>query len=502
MPAWTSGYVADVSYTFGYDPELNSLRIPFAFISEGFVPPRIETACELGFGQGLSINVHAAANPVAWYGTDFNPTQVAFARGLAAASGAELTLSDDSFAEYAQRSDLPMFDLITLHGVWSWVTPENRNILVDFIRRRLNVGGVVMISYNTMVGWAALMPVRELMVEHAAVMSAPGDGTLTRVDRALGFAERLMTLNPVFGRANPVVGERVKAMRERGGNYLAHEYFNTEWHATSFAEMSRDLSSAKLSYACTASHLDRIDGLQLTPEQMGLLSEIPDRGFRETVRDMLVNTSFRRDYWVRGAVRLQPSEQLAALDPILLMLVMPPEDVSYTVVGALGEARLNEALYRPLVALLGDHRPRSIRDIRLAPELAGFETGQIVQALTMLVGKHDVMPVHDDAVTLALRPQTSRLNAHVLDQARKHGSLTVLASPVTGTGVRLDRVTQLCVLAVTEGCETAEAVSRFVLSFTDASCTESDPVSEEVIALAQSFLTQRVPALRALGVLG
>ena len=83
---WTAGYVAEIGYTYGYYQELNPLRMQMALRNAGFVAPEVGTACELGFGQGLSINLHAAASPVEWWGTDFNPAQAGFARELAQAA--------------------------------------------------------------------------------------------------------------------------------------------------------------------------------------------------------------------------------------------------------------------------------------------------------------------------------------------------------------------------------------------------------------------------------
>jgi len=69
---WTAGYVADIGYTYGYYTELNPLRARLAFLSAGLVPPRNGTHCELGFGQGVSVNTHAAASGSQWHATDFN----------------------------------------------------------------------------------------------------------------------------------------------------------------------------------------------------------------------------------------------------------------------------------------------------------------------------------------------------------------------------------------------------------------------------------------------
>ena len=57
---WSSGYVSDVNYTHGYYPGLNPLNLNLALTYAGIKPPLIKKACELGFGQGISINFHAA----------------------------------------------------------------------------------------------------------------------------------------------------------------------------------------------------------------------------------------------------------------------------------------------------------------------------------------------------------------------------------------------------------------------------------------------------------
>ena len=75
MSDWTSGYVTDIGYTFGYYAELNPLRVKLAFLNAGLVCPTFGTACELGFGQGVSANIHAAASVTHWHGTDFNPSR-------------------------------------------------------------------------------------------------------------------------------------------------------------------------------------------------------------------------------------------------------------------------------------------------------------------------------------------------------------------------------------------------------------------------------------------
>src|SRR5690349_12588894 len=76
---WTSGYVTEVEYPYGYYKELCPGILRLACLKVGIAPPTAKPLryLELGYGQGLSINIHAAAVEGEFWGTDFNPTQVA-----------------------------------------------------------------------------------------------------------------------------------------------------------------------------------------------------------------------------------------------------------------------------------------------------------------------------------------------------------------------------------------------------------------------------------------
>lgn len=139
---WSQGYFTGLNYTFGYYPELSPAMLRLGCLCRG-VKARIPNApsyLELGFGQGMSINVHAAGSSGAYWGCDFNPAQTAEARRLSEASGADLKLFDESFEEFAARCDLPEFDIITLHGVWSWVSLANRATIKQIIKAATAAG--------------------------------------------------------------------------------------------------------------------------------------------------------------------------------------------------------------------------------------------------------------------------------------------------------------------------------------------------------------------------
>lgn len=510
MTEWNYGYVTDIGYTYGYYSELNPNRSILAFLNAGYAPPSSGIHCELGYGQGLSVNVHAAASGATWYATDFNSSQAAFAQSLAASSGADAHLTDEAFADFCNRSDLPEFDSIGLHGIWSWISDENRSIIVDFIRRKLKVGGVLYISYNTQPGWAAFAPMRHLMTEHASVMGSPGKGVVSRVEGALDFAQKLIDTNPMFAKANPGVVERLKKVAEQNRHYLAHEYFNKDWHPMHFATMSEWLSPAKLSYACSAHYFDHIDVVNLTSDQQALLKEISDPTFKESVRDFMVNQQFRKDYWIKGPQKLANLEQIEQIARELVVMTSSQDDISLKINGVAGEVTLNEAVYRPLIEFIADHQVRSIGEIAENLKPKGIIFSQVVQAAIILTGAGHLSAAQTrDKIEVSLK-NTKALNQALINNARTNVEASILASPITGGGILVNRFQQLFLLAIGEGKKLPQEWAQSawaVLSTQNQRLLKDGKTIEtaegnikELISQAKEFETKRMPILKALQV--
>jgi SAM-dependent methyltransferase len=512
MSDWTAGYVADIGYTFGYYTELNPLRVKLAFLNAGLVPPEMGHACELGFGQGMSANLHAAASVVQWHGTDFNPSQAAFAQELAGAAQSNARLFDEAFDQFCSRSDLPEFDYIGLHGIWSWISDHNRSVIVDFIRRKLKVGGVVYISYNTQPGWAAMVPMRNLLTEHTAIMGAEGAGIVSRIDGALEFVDQLMDANPAYARANPQVADRIKKIKSQNRHYVAHEYFNKDWQPMAFKQMEEWMEQAKLQWACSAHYLDSIDTLNLTGKQQKFLATISDPMFRQTTRDFCVNQQFRKDYWVKGARTLSKIERAEALRSVRMILVQPRAEVSLKLTTSLGEAKLQEGIYGPILDLLSDHKPRSLGQIEQALKLGndtkGLSFSQIQQSVMVLSGSGSLLAVQDEGAVVKAKKSCERLNAHLMQKARAGNELSYLASPVTGGGITVQRFHQLFLMARQQGHKQPQDWAKLVwdiLSMQGQRLIKEGKRVEgakenmaELTEMAQAFADKNLPIFKAL----
>jgi hypothetical protein len=509
---WTAGYPTEIEYTYGYYRELCPSFLRLACLSAGIATTNADPLryLELGFGQGVSIAIHAAANDGDFWGTDFNPSQAAHAQEFSEASGSSATLLDASFAELAARQDLSDFDIIGLHGIWTWISEENSRIVVDIIRRKLKVGGLVYVSYNCLPGWAPAIPLRHLMKLHAD-LAAEAAGVVAKVDGAVAFAQQVIDSGALYFQANPAVGERLKALSALSRNYLVHEYFTEDWRMTTFSDMARVLEDAKLNFVGSAHLLDHVENVNLSEAGQNLLSGIRHPILRQSVRDYMVNQQFRRDIFAKGSRRLTPLEYAERFSNQSFVLLTSPGDIPMKVAGSLGEATLHEQIYRPLIESFASERftPKTLgRAAACDPKLASTLLVNLIEAAVVLTGAGHLHPAKDPSGQA--RTRCADLNRHLCERARGDGAFMYLASPVTGGGIPVDRQQQLFMLAGLKGKKTHGEQAKFAwdtLSSQDHRVIKDGKLLEtpeanlaELSKQAEQFAEKRVPILNALGV--
>ncbi len=510
---WNEGYFTDVGYTYGYYRDINPVFQRFCLHLRGWAAPAPapdSAHCELGYGQGVSVNVHAAATPGLYVGTDFNPAHAAHAQGLAQAAGSGARLLDDSFEQLLARADLPQFDSISVHGIWTWVSRGNQAVIAEFARRHLKPGGVFYLSYNCFPGWAPAYPLRQMFALHDRFASTASDA-VARVDAALKFSEALLAAQPNYLRAMPGLPERLKAIAGQDRHYLAHEYFNREWNCMYFTDVVDALDGAKLDFACTAVPLDAVDAVNLSAQAQGFLAGIEHPLLREQARDYFVNQQFRKDLYLRGAVRLSAAEQRQRLLDTRFALLQPPGAVELKVQGAAGEATLSEAAYRPLLHALAERQyaPQTLRE--LAARLPQQPLAQLVQALAVLVAKSALAPCQDEAQARLVQRRCAALNQHLCARAMAGGpAVDTLASPALGGGVGVSRFHQMFLHARAQGRKTPPEWARHAWDGLSAqgqrlvregrTLDSAEDNLARLQQLAQQFADETLPILKALQV--
>lgn len=450
MSSWSEGYVNHVTYTHGYYPSLNPRNMIIPFLMARLPVPKVVNACELGFGQGVSLNVHAAAGRAKWYATDFNPAHALFAQNLADHGDAQkLLIADQGFNEFCRRDDLPEFDFIGLHGIWSWISEDNRRIIVDFIRRKLKLGGVLYVSYNTLPGWSANAPLRHLLLQYnkyAASVHSQEENTVN----AIAQTENVLQHSHLLRQHAPDILPRTQQLATQDRNYLAHEYLNQDWQPMYFADIEKSLSDAKLSFACSAKYLDDFADCLYDAEQRRLMEETAHPSLRQTIKDFLLNTQFRSDFWIKGQYFLNEEELRREWARLTVMLLKPRSDIAYQITRR-QTVNLKPELLDPLLDILQDNERHKVSD--LMTQLAGrINFGQLTNLLAILASEEELAVVQDDDTIAQVTESAQKLNRELLARSStQHNPIVHLASPVTGGAYTYWRIEQLFLLAHSQG---------------------------------------------------
>lgn len=503
--AWTEGYVAEINYTYGFYGELSPLKLTLATTIKAIHPFDTKQSfnyCELACGRGYTTNLLASCYPQAqFYANDFNPNHIVEAKKLATSAGSQnVHFFDDSFSEFLHQ-DLPQFDFIVLHGIYSWITPENRKAIVKFIKNKLKVGGLVYISYNALPGWAAAMPMQSLMLRHRKNSSEP---ILECIEEALNLTGRLIDTNASYFAQNPTLKSRYETLKQQNRYYLAHEYFNQEWNSFYFDQVVEELEEAKLNFIGSANFIDYIDIVNLRQEAQEELRKIKNPIYREVVRDFYLNTQFRRDIFGRGQLQMTPSEHIKIIENIRYALIVPPNIIKLDHTFPVGNVTLQKDIYEPICELL-TASPLTMKELRNHPSLNQKSLNHIYQALMVLTALGYVHPAVDDETYEKRQQFTNAFNIAVIERALVSEEMNFLASPLIGNGIAVSPLEQLLLFAKYQNLDPVNFVWQ-IYSSQDKKFIKDQKVlqtPEENIAhlqeITKDFETNRFPILKSLG---
>ncbi|MFT8244485.1 class I SAM-dependent methyltransferase [Roseomonas sp. BN140053] len=502
---WAQGYVSDIQYTPGFYKELSPSFLTMAGIMRGLRTPEPFEAlnvCELGCGQGLTTNLLAASSPRSrFWGMDFHPGQIANAQRLARrAALLNVTFLDLSFEDACALPPdaLPGFDLITLHGIYSWVSAEHRAQIIRFIGQRLKPGGVVYVSYNCMPGWADMAPVQRLMREFAARRPGRSD---VRGEEAVRLLDHLQSAKARIFAIYPDLARKLDRVRQISGTYRAHEYLNENWQPLYSPDVAAQMAQARLAFAASASLYDNIDAASLPEAQRPVADAFADPVWVEYVKDMVGNKRFRRDLFIRGPNPATPAERRELLAPYRFALVVPPSQVNTRFENDLAIMHGEEATYRPLIEALA-RGPQRFADLS-----APGGDPELVEALALLMASDQVVqlgPVDEEALA-----QARRFNEALVHYGRLGEYLEFLAVPGAGAGLRTNMVETLVRSALLDGCPGLPEITHHVCATLLEQGRAAPPgapapaeaeLAAEVEPLARAVLEQRLPLWRQLGI--
>jgi SAM-dependent methyltransferase len=377
----THDYPTDVPYVRTFFRALAPAWLDHVAIVSGFIPPARDrgfTFCELGCGQGVTAAILAATHPDgAFYGIDAMPSHIEHGRRFAAdAAIVNIKFHAADFAT-AARMQLPGFDYIAAHGVYSWVNAQSQAALRAFIDQHLKPGGLVYISYNAIPGRAADLPLQRLV--RALGGTFRGD-SMRRLTAAAAIVRRLAELKPPALTASSLL-HRLKKNKERlAGPYLVHELMIGGWDALCVTQVRAEMATIGLTPVGSATLVQNFDSFVLGRAARKALATIHDGDVRELARDFLINQFFRCDVFVRAGLRLTEGERRRRLRATTFALARPHRAIKYTMTTPAGRLKFNNAAARGIVSILSAG-PASLAEISAKSTLPGQDLLANVLAL-------------------------------------------------------------------------------------------------------------------------
>jgi SAM-dependent methyltransferase len=407
MSTWSSGYNIDLGYTFGYYREISPEWLDYVALTKSVAPPSgAWRYLELGCGQGYGLALLAALNPDHdFIGIDFNPVHITHARNLAQAAGLKnVQFEEADFLETAAAwpTDWGKFDYITAHGIYSWLSFDVCEAIVQTINQAAHPGALVYISYNSLPAWVSSYPIQHLMRLWQTTASLESVNAIeTGINRLQALTEAQAGMTKML----PGMKAMLDKVATRDRSYLVQEYLHDNWHPRWFDQVVAELKPAKLTYVGTATLSDLYLNTFMPPKFKTILDGYADPIVREVMLDVFTNQSFRRDVFSRGAAPLwsvQRREML--LQQSFALVSRPPDAEELKFKTSLGELKGKSEIYQQFYDQLGDG-PKTAAQLMQVQTEKPLTMVDIMQAITFMLNAGHITfyrPPTDRAPALAL----------------------------------------------------------------------------------------------------
>jgi SAM-dependent methyltransferase len=295
-PTTIDGYVNDIPYMDNVWTDHAPGHLRFKALAHGVGAPDASrfTYLALGCGTGIGTTLYAGLHPEAHFvGIDASEAHIVQAEAFAKETGiANVRFIRATFQEMlaSPPADLPLFDYVIVHGVYSWIDEANREVLRRLLRKVCASGAIVFISYNALPGNGAMLPFQRL-VRHAGTLV--GGSSEERVARAQEVVGRWIERGDAFFRQNEAMRSQRDRMMERSLSYQAHELLNGSWIPFHVTDVAGQM--AQHDFGFVGSAMDVMPPLADTT--LDCVPEAAARLWNELARDYTRNTLFRADLY-------------------------------------------------------------------------------------------------------------------------------------------------------------------------------------------------------------
>lgn len=397
MSILQEGYVVDVPYPTFVHRQMMPSWLTMLTQLEGVRVPDIKKPyryLELGCAMGIQLHLNAAANPIGHFvGIDFNPQQL-----LVAKEGMEFTkINNIEFIQADFKSflnqDIEPFDFIVTHGVWSWVSNENQDIITQIIHKFLKPNGILYCGYMSHPGATGLSSIQKMMFEMSRNLN--GDSA-TKAAQSLNLVRMIGKTNTGIFSKIPSLNQDLFELTQDKMSYVAHDFLSEHWQPQHSADMIRQFGKIGLSYIASAGIIENLNNLTLPPEVQNIINKLPLKTLQETAKDIALNTLQRQDIYIKECKPLTPNE-LESVYSSLKFGLLPDAPVGEDLKNDAKLGRIKDAIqFFEKILILLSKQDSSILDLSKSINLT---LKQLTDMLLVLVWAGYIHPVRSDNFT-------------------------------------------------------------------------------------------------------
>jgi hypothetical protein len=193
---------------------------------------------------------------------------------------------------------------------------------------------------------------------------------------------------------------------------------------------------------------------------MALLTTLPNPAMQETLKDYCLNTSFRKDVFVRGARRLSVLRRQELLRQYGLALTVSRDAVQLTMKLVFGEVNAKPEIAVPMCDALA-RGPQTLEQLAALPALQGRTLEDVAQLAALFVTSNQAV-LFDASYVQQSHEEAKRMNRALASGVRYKDEYQSLCSGLTGSAITAPYIARLVYWLIAErGMEAdAEALAR------------------------------------------
>jgi SAM-dependent methyltransferase len=405
-----------------FTKELAPSFIDHTCIVNGFAPPDGSPLgegvgagfawCELHCGSAVTATLLAGANPLGdFHAVDTRAPLLEQARRLAKDANVRNIAFHELGLEQALSASFPMFDYIVLNGIYSWVPLAERGMILAFVRKFLKPGGAVLVTYNARPGWNRLDPFRRIFRE---ATRGKNMDLKARFDAARDIDAKLLDAKAPALMASGVTPATIAEIERIPLEVIAADYANDFADPLYVTEIFSDFAAIDCVFAGPIEMAEAATVVMPHEPFKSAMERMPHVAGRELAKDMLRDTRFRRDVFVRGGRRMAADNRAMVMSGLAFVLEQPAALTRYDVKVPYGELRFDNPHAQALVAAL-EVAPRTLGELIADAMARGLEADAVVSNVHALLVSGQIRPVY--RATPEAEKSANVLRAAIRDRA-------------------------------------------------------------------------------------